>query len=130
MYVANYVKINKGVGMIKILMVDDSMTSRMLFRMHLPEEGHYELHEASTVTGALEKAKEVQPDLIVIDYNMPEKNGVEVAAALRQAGVGDNCVLLTANTQQSVLDAARAVGIRQVFSKPVTHDLIRAILEK
>lgn len=116
--------------MSRILIVDDSMTSRMLFRMHLPQEGNYELHEASTVANALEKAREVQPDLIVIDYNMPDKNGVEVAAALHQAGVGGNCVLLTANTQQSIQDAARAVGIRKVFPKPITHGLMRAILEE
>lgn len=114
----------------KILMVDDSMTSRMLFRMHLPQDGDYELHEASTVADALEKANEVQPDLIVIDYNMPDKNGVEVAAALSQAGVAGNCVLLTANTQQSIQDAARAVGIKGVFAKPITRDLIRVILQE
>lgn len=114
----------------KILIIDDSMTSRMLFRMHLPQAENYELHEASTVADALEKAREVQPDLFVIDYNMPDKNGVEVVAALRDAGVGGDCVLLTANTQQSIQDAARAAGIRQVFSKPITHDLIRAILNE
>lgn len=112
----------------KILIVDDSMTSRMLFKMHLPPEDGYELHEANTIAGALEKAKEVRPELIVIDYNMPKQNGVEVAAALRQAGVNSDCVLLTANTQQSVLNAARAAGIRQVYAKPITHDLMRAML--
>ena len=114
----------------KILIVDDSMTSRMLFKMHLPQEENCELYEASTVADALEKAKEVQPDLIVIDYNMPEKNGVELAAALRQAEPDSHCVLLTANTQQSVLDAARAVGIKEEFSKPITHDLMRAMLKR
>lgn len=114
----------------KILMVDDSMTSRMLFRMHLPQDGNYQLHEASTIADALAKARAVQPDLIVIDYNMPDKNGVEVAEALRQDGSGDNCVLLTANTQQSVLSAARAAGIKEVYCKPINHDLIKAMLEK
>lgn len=114
----------------KILIIDDSMTSRMLFKMHLPPEGNYELHEAGTIDSALKKAKEVQPALIVIDYNMPVQNGVEVAATLRQAGLGGNCVLLTANTQQSVLAAAREAGIKDVFSKPITRDLMLAILER
>lgn len=104
-----------------ILVVDDSATSRLLFKAHMPKDGGYHVVEAANLAQALERAAAERPDLMFLDYNMPEQNGVEIAHSLRAAGVDATCFLLTANTQQSVLASAQEAGMRGVLEKPITR---------
>ncbi|MBZ0106383.1 MAG: response regulator [Sulfuricella denitrificans] len=114
----------------KILIIDDSTTSRLLFKAYMPKDEAYEVHEASDYHSALAKASETDPDLVVLDYNMPDYNGVETAFALRAAGSKAKLVLFTANTQQSVVDAAMAAGFVDIVEKPITAEKIKAMLER
>lgn len=112
----------------KILIVDDSMTSRMFFKTHMSKEGRYEIFEAGNLPDALAMASKVQPELVVMDYNMPEYNGVEMAQALWQAGLKAKIVMLTANTQKTVVDSAMAAGFSLVMEKPLNASKIATIL--
>lgn len=114
--------------MATILIVDDSATSRLLFKAHMPKDRPYAVVEADDLPTALEKGDAHQPDLVFLDYNMPEKNGTEIAQALREAGIEAAYFLLTANTQESVLEAAEAVGIHGILEKPITAEKIQDVL--
>ncbi|MBI5330619.1 MAG: response regulator [Betaproteobacteria bacterium] len=115
-------------GPLQILVVDDSSTSRLLFRIHLPPEGGHVVYEAEDAAGALRVALEIRPDVVFLDYNLPESDGVSIARTLRAAGLDPCCILLTANVQQAVLDEARAAGFAGVLEKPVSRDKIAAVL--
>jgi CheY-like chemotaxis protein len=112
-----------------ILIVDDSATSRMLFKVHLPKDHGYIIHEAKDLPGALQLAEAHTPELVVLDYNMPDHNGIEVAQALMDAGIATKFILLTANTQQSVVDDAMALNFLLVVEKPITREKIAMLLE-
>ena len=114
--------------MATILIVDDSATSRLLFKAHMPKDRPFEVVEADDLQSALNKGAQHQPDLVFLDYNMPEKNGAEVAHALREAGVEAVYFLLTANTQESVLEAAEEAGIHGILEKPITSEKIQDVL--
>lgn len=114
----------------KILIVDDSMTSRGLFKAYMPRDGQHQVFEAANLPDALNKMRELQPELVVLDYNMPEHNGVEMAQAMLQAGLKAKFVLLTANTQKSIVEAARAAGFLQIVEKPINAAKIVAMLEQ
>ncbi len=111
-----------------LLVVDDSSTSRMLFRIHMPTEGGHAVHEAEGAASALRVALEVRPDVAFLDYNMPDCNGIEIARNLRAAGLDPYCFLLTANVQQAIIEEARAAGFVGVLEKPVSRDKISAAL--
>lgn len=112
----------------RILVVDDSATSRLLFKAHMPKEGGYQVVDAKDLAGALETGTTSRPDLIFLDYNMPGCNGVEIAARLRAAGVDAVFYLLTANTQESVLQEAQGAGIQGILEKPITAEkLLQAL---
>lgn len=111
-----------------LLVVDDSSTSRLLFRIHMPADSGHVIHEAGDAENALRIALEVRPDVVFLDYNMPDCNGVEIARDLRAAGLNPCCILLTANVQQAVLDEARAAGFAGVLEKPVSGDKIATVL--
>lgn len=114
----------------KVLIVDDSMTSRMLFKAYLAKSGQHELFEAANFQDAQDKAQNLQPDLVVLDYNMPEYNGVEMARALQQQGVNAKYVLLTANTQKATVEDALSAGFVQIVEKPINADKVAALLKQ
>lgn len=111
-----------------ILVVDDSATSRLLFRAHLPAGEGHRVVEAEDLDTALRLAAEVQPEVVFMDYNMPGQDGVVIAQRMRAEGCRAAFVLLTANVQQSVLDEARAAGFAGVLEKPVSRDKIATAL--
>ena len=111
-----------------LLVVDDSATSRLLFNIHLPAEAGCRVYEAEDAEGALGEALAHKPDVVFLDYNMPEANGVEIALRIRAAGLEPCFILLTANVQQAVLDEARQAGFAGVLEKPVSRAKIAAIL--
>lgn len=112
----------------KILIVDDSMTSRLLFKAYMPKDGQHQVIEAANLPEALDKARESSPELVVLDYNMPEHNGVQMAQAMQHAGVKARFVLLTANTQKAIVDEAHAAGFVQIVEKPVSASKIAVLL--
>lgn len=112
----------------KILVVDDSKTSRLLFRAYMPKDGQHQVFEAAALVDALAVADEARPDVVVLDYNMPELNGVEMAKVMRDAGVDAGFVLLTANMQQSVVDAAMTAGFVKLLEKPISAAKISDLL--
>jgi response regulator NasT len=114
--------------MATILLVDDSATSRMLFRRCIPAGAPFELYEANDGESAIAKALALRPDAVVLDYNLAAANGVSVARDIRDAGVATKFVLLTANTQRTVVTAAQELGFRAVLEKPITSDTVAAIL--
>ncbi|HKJ75762.1 MAG TPA: response regulator [Gammaproteobacteria bacterium] len=115
--------------MATILIVDDSATSRLLFKAHMPKDRPFQVVEADDLHSALQKGTAHQPDLVFLDYNMPEKNGTDIAHALREAGLDAAFFLLTANTQESVLEAAEAAGIQGILEKPITAEKIQDVLQ-
>ena len=67
----------------KILVVDDEADLRAFLRMRL-EASHFEVLEAADGFSAIARAKETQPDLILLDILMPGKDGIETYHALKQ----------------------------------------------
>ncbi len=114
----------------KILVIDDSATARMLFKICLSGQDEYILLEASTEQEAMKHVKEENPVLVVFDYNMPDMVGTELAALMREQGVTVPFALMSANTQQHVIDEVEALGFIQVMEKPVTAEMVHMLLEK
>ena len=111
-----------------ILIVDDSATSRMLFKAFMPKEFEVEIVEAGNMDEATAMAEQHNPDIVFMDYNMPEYNGVEVARKLQKNGINTTYVLLTANTQTEVINAAKEAGFVQILDKPISSDKISGVL--
>ncbi|PHQ78510.1 MAG: hypothetical protein COB66_08750 [Coxiella sp. (in: Bacteria)] len=103
----------------KILVVDDSITSRAIFKALIPQ-GRYEVIEASDVTTALSQATEQNPDLCVMDYNLPEMNGTEIAEEIISAGISVPFILMTANMQEGVVNRAKKIGFVGFIEKPIS----------
>nr|CRH04560.1 putative Response cheY-like response regulator [Candidatus Magnetococcus massalia] len=105
-----------------VLVVDDSSLARMMLRnsiaQSLPE---WQIIEAVSAEDALEKIATDVPQLALVDYNMPGKNGIELATELTEKYSDIRIVLVTANIQDRMRQRAEAMGIGFV-TKPVSPE--------
>ncbi len=101
----------------RILIADDSRSVRHVIRTSLIHAGFEVCGEANNGVAAIEKARELEPDLIVLDLAMPLMNGAEAASVLRGMLPGVRLVLFTMYNEIFVNSLAATVGIDVVLSK-------------
>ena len=108
----------------KILVVDDSPTLRALLCAYLPKDGTYEVYEAEDGQSALALAVKTQPDICVLDYNLPDKNGIEIAQSIINAGIITQFILMTSDAETTVLDSAKTLGFAACIEKPLDQEAV------
>lgn len=112
----------------KVLVVDDSKLARMAVAKVLgglyPDWTRIEATNADEALAALEEQK---PDLVVLDFNMPGRDGLDVAAQLRRMRPAMPVAVISANHQQEIIERANAVGAT-FLSKPLTQPALRDFL--
>jgi DNA-binding response OmpR family regulator len=112
-----------------ILAVDDEPNILMSIEFILEMEG-YEVHTARDGDEALEVAGRVRPDLILLDINMPRKDGYEVCRILREREemAGIKVIMLTAKGQALEKKRGLEVGADEYVTKPFgAEDLLEKI---
>ena len=102
-----------------ILIADDSATIRRLIRTLLQWQTGCEIcGEAVDGVDAIEKAKRLKPDLILLDLSMPRMNGAEAASILKDQMPGVRIILFTMYSEWFGDTLASALGVDIVLSKP------------
>ena len=112
----------------KILVIEDDEYSRDALAHLLAAEG-YDAQSASDGESGMAKAHEMQPDLIVLDLNLPGIDGKQVIQMLRNDGpLRDVPILIVTGDEDRAAQSAVEVGADGYLTKPVEFDdLIRAI---
>ena len=101
----------------KILIVDDEKTVRILLHFLLKDEG-YEVIEAKDGKSGVELAKKEDPDVILMDLNMPKMGGIEACWLLKKDKKTKNIpVLVITAISESKMEAIKA-GIDDFVNKP------------
>jgi DNA-binding NarL/FixJ family response regulator len=103
----------------RVLIADDSSHVRDVLRKFLSEVPDIEIcGEAVDGLDAIQKARKLCPDLILLDLAMPQMNGAEVASVLRNKMPGIRIVLFTMYSENVGKSLTSAVGVDVVLSKP------------
>jgi DNA-binding response OmpR family regulator len=82
---------------VRILIVDDHPFVRRFLRLLLAVQSHWQIFEADNGTMALEKARQIDPHVVVLDIVMPEKNGIETALEIRQLKPAPKIILMSSH---------------------------------
>ncbi len=105
----------------KCLVVDDSKMSRMMLKKIIgTAHPDWEINEADDGQAAIDTAKGLELDIILLDYNMPIMDGGEAAAILRPLFPDAKIAFLTANIQDAIKNKAIALKI-DFIPKPITE---------
>lgn len=112
----------------KILIVDDELGNVLLLEQMMIQEGYSNLHRTSDSTQSLGLFTEVQPDLVLLDLNMPQMDGFEVMEQLKKEDPESlvPILVLTAMKDEEIRLRALKLGAKDFLSKP--FDLTEASL--
>ncbi len=123
---------NPGAWIKRILLVDDSSTSRMTARMLLADHESYVLSSACDGQEGVEKAIAELPHLILMDIEMPRMNGIEACKLLKQNQLTKNIpiILLTMRGEDTFVRQAYANGCNDFLTKPVNEQKLAALIKK
>lgn len=107
-------------------MVDDSFTMRMILRRTLESQG-FEVVEAGNGREALERLSLMRiPDLALVDWNMPEMNGIDFICAVRKDRAYDamRLVMVTTETEFEQVQRALNAGANEYVMKPFSQEVL------
>ena len=108
----------------KVLIVDDSTTMRMLVKRALRMAGFTDLKlvEAENGVEALEVVASEAPNLVLSDWNMPEMNGLEFLVELRESGSDVQFGFVTTESTADMRLKAKDAGAQFLIAKPFTPE--------
>jgi len=108
----------------RVLVVDDNPSVRKVVCRLFALGGFSVCGEAGDGAQAIEKAKEMAPDIIVLDFAMPVMDGIHAAMVLKEIMPQVPLILFTAHASSALEIEALAAGIAAVVSKEDASDLL------
>ncbi len=109
------------------LVVDDSSVIRKVARRIL-EDLDFEISEAPDGQKALDACRQMMPDAILLDWNMPVMDGLDFLRALRAEPGGDGPTVVFCTTENDIDHIARAIhaGANEYIMKPFDREIVEA----
>ncbi len=114
----------------KILIVDDAAFMRMMIKDILEKNGFEVVGEAQDGVEAVEKFKELQPDLVTLDITMPEKDGLTALKEILEEDGSAKVIMCSAMGQQSMVIDAIQAGAKDFIVKPFQADRVLEAINK
>jgi len=112
---------------LRVLVVEDEALIRLDLTEMLTEEGYVVAGEAADGELAIELARSLRPDLVIMDVKMPKVDGIAAAASIVEERIAP-VVMLTAFSQRDLIEQARDAGAMAYLVKPFArHELVPAI---
>ena len=109
----------------RIMLIDDSKTMRNIQKSVLGQMGYKDLEEACDGQDALSKVGAFQPQLILVDWNMPNMDGLSFVKAFRQQNKTTPMIMVTTEAEKSRVIEAIKAGVNNYVVKPFTPDLLQ-----
>lgn len=114
----------------RILIVDDAAFMRMMIRDILSKNGYEVVGEAQDGAQAIEKFKELHPDLVTMDITMPEMDGITALKEIRKLDTNAKVIMCSAMGQQAMVIDAIQAGAKDFIVKPFQADRVIEAIKK
>ncbi|MGG1633573.1 two-component system response regulator [Paenibacillus sp. FSL A5-0031] len=114
----------------RILIVDDAAFMRMMIRDILSKNGYEVVGEAQDGAQAVEKYKELKPDLTTMDITMPEMDGISALKEIKKIDSNAKVIMCSAMGQQAMVIDAIQAGAKDFIVKPFQADRVIEAIKK
>lgn len=115
----------------KVLLVDDAEFARMTLKRLLDDYGfNFQYAEASNGVEAVRMYRKILPDLVIMDINMPEMNGITAVSEIRKIDKEAKIVMCSSIGYQQKVDDAIAAGALDFIVKPYQKETVVTAIEK
>ena len=102
----------------RVLVVEDDPALAELFKQGVAIEGSHELVVTETAEEALERFQENTFDLAIVDYKLPQMNGLELIAAIRELDTATQFIVVSGYRDEELEATAERLGVFEIFGKP------------
>ena len=113
-----------------ILICDDAAFMRMMIKDILTKNGYTVAGEAENGLKAVEKYKEVSPDLVLMDITMPEMDGIQALKEIRNLDGTAKVIMCSAMGQQAMVIESIQAGAKDFIVKPFQPDRVLEAVKK
>ena len=114
----------------RVLVVDDAIFMRKMISDILEGNGMEVVGEADTGALAVEKYKELKPDLVTMDIIMPEMNGIDAVRQIMSNDSQARIVMCSALGQQALVQDALTAGAKDFLIKPFNPSRVIEVISK
>ena len=114
----------------RILIVDDAAFMRMMIKDILTKNGFEVVGEAADGAQAIEKYKELKPDLVTMDITMPEVDGITALKEIKKYDNTAKVIMCSAMGQQAMVIDAIQAGAKDFIVKPFQADRVIEAIQK
>ena len=108
----------------KVLLVDDSRTIRNIQKNVLKEIGLADVAEAGDGIEALSRMEEQRPELMLVDWNMPNMDGITLVKKVRETDKAVPIIMVTTEAEKSRVVEAIKAGVNNYVVKPFTAETL------
>ncbi|WIV10869.1 response regulator [Proteiniborus sp. MB09-C3] len=113
-----------------ILIVDDAAFMRMMIKDILTKNGFNVVGEAENGAKAIDKYKELTPELVIMDITMPEVDGIQAVKEIKKIDNSAKVVMCSAMGQQAMVIEAIQAGAKDFIVKPFQTDRVIEAVKK
>ncbi len=115
---------------LKVLLVEDQKLMRIGLKSLLEEHKSIDtIYEATTAKEAVEKYKQLKPDVILMDIGLPDSNGIETAKKLIEYNQDCKIIMLTSHLSEEEVFSSLHAGARAYVMKDVNTDVLEMIIK-
>jgi len=113
---------------IRILVADDNAAFRRCLRGMLEQHDNWRVcEEASNGKEAVDRVRKIRPDFIVLDFQMPEMNGLDAARVISRLSPKTPILMVTLYLSHELAEEARKIGVRGACAKTNMDSLMDAV---
>ncbi|MGM5484695.1 MAG: response regulator [Nanobdellota archaeon] len=113
----------------KVLLSDDSAFMRNMLKKLVNEAGSEVVGEAADGQQAIDKYKELKPDIVFMDIMMPNMDGIQALKGIKQVDKSSNVVMCTSVGQEKVVNQAVEEGASDFITKPFKKEDVLSVLQ-
>jgi two-component system chemotaxis response regulator CheY len=113
-----------------VLVTDDAMFMRLMLKDILTKHGFEVVGEAENGVQAIQKYKELKPDLVTMDIVMPEMDGITAVKSIMTSDPNAKIIMCTAMGQQALVIEAMGAGAKDFIIKPFSPAKVVETLRK
>ena len=113
-----------------VLICDDAAFMRMMIKYVLTKGGYNVVGEAENGAKAVEKYKELSPDLVLMDITMPEMDGIQALKEIKKIDGGAKVIMCSAMGQQAMVVESIQAGAKDFIVKPFQEDRVLEAVKK